>query len=90
VSKSKNRFHPISLRKADLWHRLDLEARAALIVSDERRAWILERYPPDEMGRPLIIVADDGRTQTKVSITDEDHPESETGADEVLVATAAD
>lgn len=26
-----------------------------LVVSEERAAWILERYPPTETGRPMIL-----------------------------------
>lgn len=35
-----------------MWHQIILEERAKLIVSDEKRKWILETYPPDETGRP--------------------------------------
>ena len=29
-----------------------------LIVSEERAAWILERYPPTETGRPMILATE--------------------------------
>lgn len=37
------------------WQRLTVESLNALMVSDERRAWLLERYPPTDVGRPGIL-----------------------------------
>jgi hypothetical protein len=38
------------------WLRLTVESLSALIVSDERRDWILANYPPEkEAGRPGIL-----------------------------------
>jgi hypothetical protein len=31
---------------------------AHLVVSPERAAWILERYPPNETGRPMILATE--------------------------------
>jgi hypothetical protein len=47
------------------WHRLSIEALRELIVGDERRNWILARYPPDEVGRPGTF-AGDQRTVSKI------------------------
>lgn len=41
---------------------------AHLVVSEERAAWILERYPPNETGRPMILHSEYGtrsRTRSK-------------------------
>jgi hypothetical protein len=43
------------LHTAREWRRLTVEALAALIVTDERRDWILERYPPTDVGRPGLL-----------------------------------
>jgi hypothetical protein len=60
---------------AQEWRRLTVEALAALIVSDERRDWILERYPPTDMGRPgLIHNTPRGEKHTAVRETDTDAP----------------
>jgi hypothetical protein len=37
------------------WARLTVESLNALIVSEERREWILERYPPTDVGRPGVL-----------------------------------
>ena len=34
---------------------------AELIVSEERRLWILATYPPSEMGRPVILFCEPQR-----------------------------
>jgi hypothetical protein len=41
-------------RKLEEYGRIMFLERQKLIVSDERRAWILARYPPDEIGSPII------------------------------------
>jgi hypothetical protein len=98
VSKNRNKFQPISPRKVEEWRRLDLEALQSLIVSDARRAWILERYPPNEMGRPgILVVSDRSERQTEnKAIVDKDCPENgqepleDDGEDSIAVAVTAD
>jgi hypothetical protein len=64
------------------WHRLSVEALRELIVSDERRDWILARYPPDEVGRPGMF-AGDQRTASKVKRRAVDLPEPKPAAEEI-------
>lgn len=52
-----------------------------LIVSDERASWILERYPPTETGRPMILHSEyhtRSRTRTKKDSAAADDGEIET------------
>jgi len=50
---------------------LTIESLAALIVSDERRDWILERYPPTDIGRPGIVHVEKRKAVRKL---DDDAP----------------
>lgn len=64
-------IHRLSLRTADLWQLTMLEGlNADCVPSPDRQAWILATYPPEETGRPGIIVSSDGRTHTKEIITE--------------------
>jgi hypothetical protein len=45
----------MSVRTAEEWARLTTEALSRLIVSDDRRDFILERYPPSDTGRPGVL-----------------------------------
>lgn len=60
--------------KLAAWKRLGDECLAELIVSPERAAWILRRYPPQEMGRPGIIHTDshDRGSEAKIRKADAD------------------
>src|ERR1700674_4144346 len=51
----RSSFVPMTVKTANEWLRLDLLARAELIVSDERREWILATYPFSDTGRPGIL-----------------------------------
>lgn len=46
--RPKRDFSPRLGRKLEEYHRIIMQERQKLIVSDERLAWILERYPPPE------------------------------------------
>jgi hypothetical protein len=59
------------------WGRLSQEAWATLIVNDERAAWILSRYPPEETGRPGIIVAQERKRVRKTEKQERDVDASE-------------
>jgi hypothetical protein len=37
-----------------------------LIVSDERARWITERYPPTDVGRPILFAVDSHRGPDRV------------------------
>jgi hypothetical protein len=50
-------MNPLQGTKLFEWGLLSRASLAALVVSEERRAWILETYPPEETGRPGILVA---------------------------------
>jgi len=63
------------LHTAQEWRRLSVEALAALIVSDERRDFILATYPPTDVGRPGIIHNTPRGEKRKVRETDADEPE---------------
>ena len=52
-----NAMNPLQGTKLYEWGLLSRASLATLIVSDERAAWILSTYPPEETGRPGIIVA---------------------------------
>jgi hypothetical protein len=47
--KSPQSGPPSSRKSSSLVH---------LVVSPERAAWILERYPPTETGRPMILATE--------------------------------
>lgn len=64
------------------WHRLSVEALRALIVTDERRDWILATYPPSEVGRPGMF-ARDQRTASKIKRRVLDWPEPKPDAEEI-------
>jgi hypothetical protein len=51
-----SKTNPLSGTKLLEWGLLSRASLTSLIVSEERRAWILETYPPEETGRPGIIV----------------------------------
>jgi hypothetical protein len=41
-----------------------------LIVSDERCKWITEKYPPEDVGRPMLFAVDSHRGPDRVRIPD--------------------
>jgi hypothetical protein len=59
------RTNPLQGTKLYEWGVLSRASLATLIVSDERRDWILETYPPEETGRPGIIVAQERKRVRK-------------------------
>lgn len=65
--------NPLQGTKLFEWGLLSRASLAALVVSDERRAWILATYPPEETGRPGIIVAQERkRVKTKKRLHEDD------------------
>jgi hypothetical protein len=59
-----------------------------LIVSEERARWITERYPPTDVGRPMLFAVDSHRGPDRVRNTDV-RVEREV-VDELELAMAAD
>jgi hypothetical protein len=49
------RSHALPPGLASEWLRLTVESLSELLVSDERREWLLATYPPTDVGRPGII-----------------------------------
>jgi hypothetical protein len=56
---------------------------ADLIVSEERAAWIMARYPETDMGRPILFAPDTRRGDDRVPL---DEIEVEDGDLELAVA----
>jgi len=61
---------------------LSNEALRELIVSDERRDWILATYPPDEAGRPGMF-AGDQCTVSKIKGRALEWPQPKTSREEI-------
>jgi hypothetical protein len=65
----------LSSTQARDWKRTGDAALAELIVSPERAAWIMATYPPEETGRPGILVPHvPGEKQVQLDI-ERDEPE---------------
>jgi|HubBroStandDraft_2_1064218.scaffolds.fasta_scaffold471031_3 hypothetical protein len=63
---------------------------AALIVSPERAAWIMETYPPEQMGRPGILHRELRGTKIRKTDADEGREDELTNEESEGVEVAAD
>ena len=75
-------MNPLQGAKLFEWGLLSRASLAALVVSEERQAWILETYPPEETGRPGILVAQERKRIREVK------KQEQMDADEELNAVA--
>ena len=72
-----SRTEAMGRKKAADWRHLLSLSLAGLVVSPERTAWILARYPPTEMGRPGIMYSPmRGEKQKKHSPVPDDERET--------------